>query len=178
MAHLWIELADQSYGLALLEGDAFGLIPDIDQPVVRKEAGRCVAHLCRYGAETDARWILLVASGAQVRVNGQAVWGGIRLLADRDEIHLSGGVSSFFSTEEPVKVEPYPGGGAEARCPRCQDPIAPGVPGVRCPNCGIWHHEDAAGEQGRGCWSYAPGCAVCGETTDLDAGYRWTPDEL
>ena len=49
---------------------------------------------------------------------------------------------------------------------------------VRCPNqrCGAWHHQDAA--QSLDCWTYGPTCNLCGRSTQLDAGFRWTPEEL
>ena len=44
---------------------------------------------------------------------------------------------------------------------------------VSCPNCGVRHHQSAELR----CWTYAPGCAVCGWPTTLDARFRWVPDE-
>lgn len=175
MAHIWIQLADQSYGIAVLNGPWFVLTDDPERPVVTKQGGRSRVVLRHYDGELGTRWILLTDGSRAVRVNGYPLWGGLRVLVDRDEIRVRGGFRGYFSVEELTHVEPYPGGSEAARCPRCQDSIQHGSESVRCPACGIWHHQQ---EEERLCWSYAPGCAVCGQSTDFDSGYRWTPAEL
>jgi hypothetical protein len=118
-------------------------------------------------------WLLLAGPGGGVRVNGEEVPLGMHLLRDRDEIKLRGEALVYFSTESPARVEPFPGAARGANCPRCRQVLEPGVAAVRCPRCGIWHHQDDV----RPCWVYAPSCAQCDQATSLEGGYEWTPEE-
>ena len=43
---------------------------------------------------------------------------------------------------------------------------------VRCPQCGIWYHQ----HDQLPCWTYAPACGFCPQSTALDAGFAWTPE--
>ena len=124
--------------------------------------------------EAETLWVLLVAEAAPVRVNGSAVVGGIRALDDRDEIRGPSVAQCFLSTEQLASVVLSPGGERPMFCPRCKLPIEAATPAVRCPVCGIWHHQDDM----HPCWSYSEECAVCRHDTDLDRGYRWSPEEL
>jgi len=45
---------------------------------------------------------------------------------------------------------------------------------VRCPQCGVWHHQSDE----LPCWVYSSSCSLCDHPTALDAGYRWIPGEL
>jgi hypothetical protein len=125
-------------------------------------------------AAPGASWALLVDPGARVLHNGQPVAAGVRVLAHRDALALEGGGEvAFFSTEEPARVEPFAGADA-VTCPRCRGAIEPGTDSVRCPACGVLHHES----EELGCWTYAQTCALCAQPTALDAGLQWTPEGL
>ena len=125
----------------------------------------------------SGRWALLAGTETHVRVSGLRV-PGIRVLEDRDEIRVCNtGGSLYFSAERLAVVEPY-GGPDKALCPRCQEPLHSGAMVVRCPNCGIRHHEYANAEENRKCWTYDVGCAQCGRSTRLDTNYEWQPEEV
>jgi hypothetical protein len=126
----------------------------------------------------DSRWMLLCGAGERVLVNGALPAAGIRMLRDHDEVRIGSGNRIFFTTESLARVEPMPDLGQEVKCARCHDPIAVGSPAVRCPLCGVWHHQ--APESKLPCWCYGPRCAAhpqCPQETGLDGDYRWTPDE-
>jgi uncharacterized protein YbaR (Trm112 family) len=119
-------------------------------------------------------WVLIAAPGFEVRVNGAAVPLGIRVLADRDEISTDEGGAIYFSTENLARVEPFPGAQNRLFCPRCKQAVETDHPAVRCPQCGVWYHQTDE----LPCWTYAQHCALCDQSTQLSAGYRWTPEEL
>ena len=125
---------------------------------------------CASGA---SRWVLIVPRESTLLHNGHAVTSGIRALAHRDSLALDVRAPVFFSTEQRAAVEPF-SGGATLRCPRCCADLVPGESSVKCPGCGVVHHEAPE----RPCWSYAPTCAVCAHATALDAELTWTPAEL
>jgi hypothetical protein len=118
-------------------------------------------------------WALLTSDGARLLLNGEPVALGLALLRHRDELRLGGGAPVFLSTERLAAVEAYAGDDAP-RCPRCQQPIARGELAVRCPGCGVRHHQLVE----RPCWTYQPKCTLCEQSSDLEAGLRWTPEEL
>ena len=77
-----------------------------------------------------------------------------------------------FSAESLAHVEPFAGPGT-VKCPRCRRQLVPGEASVRCPICGVAHHQTAE----MPCWTYAPACAAqCGQPTALDVGYSWIPE--
>jgi len=117
-------------------------------------------------------WVLIVKPGASVHVNGLPVLAGIRVASHRDEIRVEHQAPLYFSTETPATVEAFPGGPRPVHCPRCKLAIGAGAPAVRCPNCGVWHHQ----LEDRPCYTYAGGCAACGAPTALDGGYQWVPE--
>jgi hypothetical protein len=131
-------------------------------------------------------WLFLLPSGASAFVNGQRLSLGMRVLRDRDEILLPATLPAdgtdaepqriFFSTERLAIVEPFAGAARPVICSRCKQIIEVGQLAVRCPNgrCGLWHHESAE----QPCWTYAEKCSNCDQATALDAGYRWTPEQL
>ena len=123
-------------------------------------------------ARDDAPWVLLAPSDGRVRVNGEPVPAGMRVLVHQDALSLEGGRVMFFSEEEPARVEPAAQSGPE--CPRCLDVIQPGSLSVRCPGCGLVHHQTPESP----CWTYAPRCAGCGYPSVLGGDDAWTPDAL
>jgi hypothetical protein len=179
MAQLWMQ--DQSSGaewvvMPLSEG-AFALAPGDALPVRPRRAGTdCVGAallLCSRGPEGEA-WLVMGATQAGVRLNGAPLRTGVRVLQDRDELDVDGLGRVFFSEERLVRVEPFPGGERPVFCPRCKQAISAGSASVQCPQCRVWHHQC----DDLPCWTYAERCALCDQPTALDAGYRWTPEEL
>src|SRR5262249_26330940 len=116
-------------------------------------------------------WVLVSGPDDRLAVNGWPVLG-LRALTDRDEIRFAGR-RLFFSARRLARGRPVPRVDRPRSPPRRQ-PLEVGRPGVCCPACGVWHH--AIPELP--CWTYAPRCSVCNQTTAEDAGFRWTPAEL
>jgi len=173
---LWICDSDHELKPLSLQGDPLDLTAH--PPRVAAEAlaaGAAPAALLLPGRRgTPPPWVLLVSGDCPVTVNGAPVLTGIRVLADRDEIRIAGADPVFFSTETLPVVEPFPGGPRTVYCPRCKLPIQPGTPAVRCPGCGVFHHQ----LDERPCYTYAPACAACGAPAELSGGYRWVPEGL
>ena len=176
MAHLWIRepatgwsvlpLGEEDYALDVVPPNALSARP-WSQTVP-------AASLLIPPVAGEATWFLFATGRGGVFVNGLPVPLGMRALADRDEIRLAGAEPAFFSTETLAAVAAYPGAERPVDCPRCLLPIEPGTPAVRCPRCGVWHHENAE----RNCWTYARTCRLCPQPTALDAGYGWSPEDL
>ncbi|MGH7199095.1 MAG: hypothetical protein ACREJB_00715 [Planctomycetaceae bacterium] len=178
MAHVWQTGPNKDWSIAELSGEAYRLSPDGPAALSASDrAAEPAALVLRRVGGTGQEWALLAAADAQVRINGTVVALGVRALADRDEIVFADAdgrpVRFFFSTEQRAGIEPFPGQETPLVCPRCKLEIAAGNPAVRCPACGAWHHQAE-----RECWTYAETCCLCHCPTALDAGYRWTPEEL
>src|SRR5262249_56462223 len=87
----------------------------------------------------------VILGPASVRVNGEPLAAGIRVLRERDEFCV-GTARHFFSTEALAAVTPAPESATPPRCPRCTTTILADSPSVRCPQCTLLHHA--------ACWSY------------------------
>ena len=98
----------------------------------------------------------------------------MRVVSDRDEIRIAGKRSLYFSTESLARVEEFSSTGQTLFCPRCKQEIELGSGAVKCPSCGVWHHQTDE----LNCWSYSEVCALCTQSTDLDAWFQWTPEDL
>ncbi len=157
----------------LLGGEDALLTGDDARPVVRPngtdERGPGQVRLTR---SSGGQWALLCA-GARVAVNGVPLELGLRVLRERDEIRI-GRSYLFFSEEEQAGVVSFPRDRERLRCARCRQWIEPEDMAVACPGCGLWHHQ---GDK-YACWIYEPTCAGCDQPTSLDAGLRWTPEDL
>jgi hypothetical protein len=127
--------------------------------------------LARPGQPSEA-WVVLSVGPGGLVVNGRALSTGLKRLSHRDELRI-GVARAWFSSECPARVEPY-GGERELLCPRCQLPIEPGQPSVRCPICKVVHHQLT----GRDCWTHVPQCAGCQTPTILGAELAWSPERL
>jgi hypothetical protein len=177
MPHLFVRKPnDNEWLVLLLTEPTLRLVPSPE----RWLAGDGDASAERTGVLLFSRdpqhrsWVLAANGQSAVSVNGLPVHGGIRRLEDRDEIRVEGVGTYFFSAEERPRVEPYSAG--TGACMRCKLPLPPGGPAVRCPVCGIWHHENA--DEGRRCWSEFDTCGSCCGTTAMSGGFRWSPEEL
>ncbi len=182
MAHLWIPQTDAepAWGVVPLDDgpDAVYLTGRLDHPVTARPFPGAEAYLFRRpDGDGREKWVLFVSAGASVCVNGAPLDLAMRCLRDRDEIRLRSG-RIYFAAEGRPSVRQFPGLDRPALCPRCQRPIEPGTPAVKCPNpaCGLWYHQDEAA--GFPCWTYDRACSMCGRPTTLEGGFRWTPDEL
>lgn len=188
MAGIWAQQKkdeESLWGVASLEGagEAFYLTGDPKRPVaVRKSDSPHGqgAYIIRH-EEPDGRerWALFAAPAARARVNGVPLSIGMHVLTDKDEIQLGNSGPLLFSTERLARTEPFPGTDKPVFCPRCKAEILPGQPSVRCPACGVWHHEDPVAK--RPCWTYhkALTCALCDHPNTLEeSGYCWTPEDI
>ncbi len=175
MAHLWVGEGAAGWAVMPLGQGAVSLAarppvrcPSGGDPVVRE--GEAIV-LCSGGA--GGVWALVAGQGSDVRVNGSRLTVGIRILADRDEITVGAGPPVYFSTERLAAIEEFAATGPSAYCPRCKQVIAPGL-SVRCPGCGVLYHQSAE----LPCWTYSDVCALCPQSTDMGAGYQWSPEVL
>jgi hypothetical protein len=177
MAHLWRTSGAGGWEPVGLDGHAFVLdgAASLRQWAASDAApvDASATLVRRAGGLAGETWALLARPEAGIAVNGTPVDLGVVVLADRDAIGWPFAPPLFFSTERLASVAPYPPGG-RGFCPRCKDPIESGAAAVRCPGCGVWHHEF----EGRLCWTHIDQCASCPQVTALDAGFRWTPEEL
>jgi hypothetical protein len=177
MAHLWVKGATGEWEVFPLAGCPTSLAERPPRVLagapdgVPEDAG---VLLLRCAGAGSPEWLLLTRPGVEVQVNGLPLALGIRRLGDRDEIWVRGVGTFHFSVEELAAVESFQGAEQAIFCPRCRQEIAPGTAAVRCPCCGVWHHQ----HDELPCWSYAEHCALCPQVTDLESGYRWIPEEV
>jgi hypothetical protein len=123
-------------------------------------------------------WLLIApVIGAVVEpvfVNGEQILAGACRLSDRDAIRVGRGATMFFSTSQSPVVTAF-SGAKPLKCVRCSELIQPGTPAVRCPSCGIWHHQN----EERACFDYADRCGGCNvQSTSLDEDSAWSPREV
>ena len=178
MALIFVE-DGKEWPVARLEGDRHALRGDAEvslRPGRAEHADDGSRPLILRVADSpgDERWVVVHTPGSALRINGTALATGIRVLSHRDELRQAGIAGRvFFSLEGLAHVAPFDGVEG-SRCPRCQQPIELGSPAVRCPQCGVWHHES----EEYGCWTYSPTCSLCDQPTELEGGFRWTPEEM
>lgn len=182
MALLWVRDDEDGWAIVRLDGEPVALTADRARPVRRRtgsDAGPERAVLVREPDPRQETWVLLAPAGAGVRVNGRPLPLGLRVLRHRDAIQPAGGDYHFFSTERPVQVEVFAGGDGPTMCPRCRQEISPAATAVRCPQCGVVHHQS----EELPCWTgYDDGpfetCAMCDYPVSADTEFRWTPEGL
>jgi len=173
---MWVK-DDDVWAVLSLDGDPLSLRSNPPLPVRgsldKADAASQVISLRAPGL-TGAPWVLMAGAKGAVRVNGIALATGMRVLADRDEIRVGSSHTLFFSAESLARIEPFVGANQRLFCPRCKQEIVKEAMAVMCPACGVWHHQS----DDLPCWTYSSSCALCPQPTDLNAGYRWTPEEL
>jgi hypothetical protein len=176
MAHLWVKNETEQWAVLPLEEAVFTLTARPPHPIGsllwENNVLANVLLLRTAGAETS--WVLIAGSGTGVSVNGMPIATGIRVVADRDEIRVPGAGSFYFSTETLARVEEFPASEQALFCPRCKQEIEHAAKAVRCPGCGVWHHQT----EELNCWTYSDVCALCAHPTELNGSFRWTPEEL
>jgi len=177
MAHLWMSDDGGDWCVLSLNGADVDLTTLLAREQPTAEAGSEVAPralLLREPSTGSSGWLLVTTKGCRARVSGKSVATGIRRLVDRDEILLHGLGRCYFSTETLARIEPLSEEDATGCCPRCKQGLTAGQPAVKCPGCGVWHHQSDE----LPCWTYAERCAICGGSTALDSGFSWTPEEM
>jgi hypothetical protein len=174
MAHLWYRDADDVWRVRPLGECALDIsvCPPRDLVPEFRLGHDTLAAVVSAPAGGAARWVLLVAGDTEIRVGGFPTVAGVRVLQDRDEIGVHPSGTLFYSAETLARVEEFAAGERAIFCPRCRQPVESGQLAVRCPHCGIWHHQTA----GLPCWTYSPTCGVCPQATALDRGYEWVPE--
>jgi hypothetical protein len=162
MSCVWLEMP----------GQPWRAVPILaTRPLTGEELGVRGVLFCGIG---PGGAVLMSRPGVWVRVNGQPVLGGLRVLEHRDEVLLPG-ACLFFSLESTPTVSPFRvvEGGRAPTCPICRGPIREGMPAVQCPGCGRWFHQLDA----KPCWTYAPTCRFCSHPTSFAAEAAWRPDK-
>src|SRR5262249_13722566 len=142
VAHFWIVDPAGGWKVAPVEQDNLVLDRAADGQVCvhpGTEGTSAAVRILHQRALEGESWVLLSSSG--IRVNGLPLTLGVRVLADRDEVLLGGTGRVFFSTERLARVEPFPGSERPVFCPRCRQPIDGGCAAVKCPQCGVTHHQ-------------------------------------
>jgi uncharacterized protein YbaR (Trm112 family) len=177
MAHLWVKTDSEQWAVLPLEADAFALTTNPPSPLnnpsgVDNAMSRVV--LLRQARAEETSWVLIAGAERDARINGDHLMLGVRTIEDRDEIHIEGTGTFYFSTESLARVESFPGSKESLYCPRCKQAVESGNSAVKCPQCRTWYHQ----AEDLPCWVYAETCALCPQATDFDSGFRWTPEEL
>ena len=132
------------------------------------------------GQQLQQRWAILQSGRpTTLRVNGEPLPLGLRVLRDRDAIQTAGEDGPglyYFSTDSSAVVAPF-AGAKPIPCARCHELIRPGEAVVQCPACGAVHHQ-LSGNPDFSCWTY-DSCANCRtQPTTLDDRELWTPADL
>jgi len=176
MPHLWVKNDEDRWAVLPLEADGFELSTNRPRPLPKLPANDSAlkAVLLRHTRDEETSWVLIAGREREVRLNGVHLALGVQCVADRDEITVPGAGTFYFSTESLARVESFPDANQALYCPRCKQSLEPGKSGVNCPQCRTWYHQT----EDLPCWSYAETCALCPQVTDLNAGFRWTPEEL
>jgi hypothetical protein len=177
MAHLWLQNEDPEWVAHTLSGCEFNLRNLLIQTIGHRpfaEQAPSGVHLMKSENNDEDCWVILAGQGSDININGLPLFAGLHILRDRDEIRWSTEGLAYFSSEELAAVVDLPNGDRKIICPRCKQEIAPETPAVKCPRCGIWHHQS----EELPCYTYAENCATCTRKTRLDIGYEWEPEEL
>src|SRR5262249_25788532 len=117
--------------------------------------------------------VLLARPGVWVRVNGDPVLGGMRLLEHKDEV-LADAVRLVFSQQGVPTVVAFSlrGGGRLPRGPVCRGLVREPAVSVQCPGCPRWFPREGA----KPGWPYAPACRFCTHPAAFDDAAAWRPD--
>ena len=176
MAHFWCRGSNEDWVVHSLQSEAYALSRDPESPVqaIEKGNGAPAPVVRRYAGDRN-EWLLIAGPNpSRVNVDGLPLQLGIRVLRDRDEVRV-GNLRMFYSAETLARIVPFSKTDAKKPlCPRCRQPIVEQTPAVRCPQCGVWYHQS----EDLPCWTYSEECALCDQPTELEAGYRWTPENL
>ncbi|HEY2774965.1 MAG TPA: hypothetical protein VGK20_13040 [Candidatus Binatia bacterium] len=167
MAHLWY-LEDEEWVAEHLAAErALAEWTDDGATIVRIASS---AH--------GQRGYALLDLANRVRINGEGVATGFRVLRDRDELLCGDGRRLWFSAESLAEPIRFRGGSEEegTRCPRCRGNIEVGTTVVACPVCGVLYHH----AEERPCFAFHRECVTCGGPTlePGEATLGWMPCRL
>jgi hypothetical protein len=127
MAHVWFYGDDDIWSAMPLDGHAVDV--SVFPPVTLGENFQlgedAQAALMRTDGDSPS-WVLVVAPGGDMRVNGFAPVAGVRALQDRDEVRAAASAPFFFSTETLARVEEFPGTERTVYCGRCRQAMEKG----------------------------------------------------
>jgi len=177
VTHLWLQSEIQAWNASELAGADLRLKQVLTEALGEDSVVSQVSakvHLVRTGQENQCEWVILAAPEGNISINGFPLLLGMKVLRDRDEIRWSPNGFAYFSTEELAAVVNLPQGGRKIMCPRCKQEIIPETAAVRCPRCGVWHHQSDQ----LPCYTYSECCATCSRQTSLAAGYDWVPEAM
>jgi len=175
MAHLWMQDDSTDEWVVLpLDREVYRLAVDNGHPLLAGDSSELqqgavvAAERCGRGA----MWLVLSGDHNQVQLNGAP----LATDSARSKTRRAGGCGRcrfFFSTNASRKSS-RSGFGRGSLLSALQGPDRCRHTRGSLPQCGVWHHmlQDCP------CWSYAPHCTLCDQRTDLDSGYRWTPEEV
>ena len=176
--YLWT-YTENTWAALSLEDHAYIFDREVEHSIRRRRVGEPIVGRVVLrpgpGDSINRHWFLLVPGTQSVRTNGSPVLAGVRRLRDQDELRVRGFRPGlfFFSTESLARIQPLPEGSDRVYCARCRQEIAAESPIVKCPSCGMVHHQS----EEFNCWTYADTCAMCNQPTALDSGrLRWTPE--
>lgn len=170
MAHLWIRDDTDQWAVYLLTGTCS--FDDLSADTLLRQENIGAVSLIPVSDANTEEWHVVAGLRVGVRVNGLPLLTRIRHLRDQDQIAVAQRWA-YFSTEERAHCAPFPGADRKLFCARCRQELFAGVEAVKCPQCGVWHHQS----EELPCWTYAAHCGLCSQLTDLNAGYRWQPGE-
>jgi hypothetical protein len=175
MAMIWRESNDGYVGEPLrMDGDAGVAI------VAARVGGTSRGfRIAQFRDGTTTRHALVAGSDVPIRVNGQAIAGGFRVMHHKDEL-VMGAERMFFSAESTPVVEAYRHDESRRRprCAVCRAEVLDGQSVVRCPGCSRVYHQIAASDDApeKPCWTYAPKCRFCEHPTSLSGEPSWRPE--
>lgn len=177
MAHLWLQKKAPEWMPHPLAGSEFALksfLAEILEDAPAASRAPSDVRFVKTATDNQENWVVVAGHESDIAINGFPLLLGICVLRDRDEIRWSPEDFAFFSSEELASVTDLPQGSQKIFCPRCKQEIMVGTPAVRCPRCGIWHHQS----EDLPCYTYAETCATCTHKASLDSGYEWIPEEI
>ncbi len=127
--------------------------------------------LRRVGSRDPEAWTLIAAASASVRVNGQTLPSGLKLLRHRDAVQVAAAQPLFYSAERIPVVRPFPGAPEPIFCVRSKTQLQLGDPAVQCKSCSCWFVQTDSIPA----FTYGPSCPICGARTALDGELEWQP---
>jgi hypothetical protein len=175
LAHVWVA-ENAAWMIASLHKGGVALDATAAPPVrmgAKSDTLTTAIILCHESPQGES-WVLLSPQEKAVWVNGTPLYTRLRVLRDRDELRFADGRRLFFSTEHLAQVVAFPDAAETMYCVRCRQALVPQTPAIQCPACRVWHHQ----REDLPCWTYAERCAMCEQITQLEAGFRWTPEAL
>lgn len=175
MANFFKANADGGFDSVALPAD--GVLP-MDSAALDCAGPLNATRIMSFVSGTRPTYLLIAAARSDVRVNGSAVVGAIRVLQHQDEVSV-GAQRLFFSAQAVPLVELYrcDGSPRRLRCPVCRGEIQDEQQVVRCPGCSRLFHQIPAGPDTpeKPCWTYSPECRFCTHPTSLSGEAFWQP---